>query len=229
MRKFAIIATTLALLALLGYSLERSAWLFGLFERWTILAYAAAIVVELAAVALIVGAGALAGIDPSARAWANRALLAVLSVQALANLSAGYLRGGQSTLALFGAHSSAAYVVAAVLWLVTNLAVPGLVLCLSKLLERLLIVQAPLDQPTITVSAPERPALPVGGSKLLEQKEQRSSAATERPRLAGLHYYNDAGMPRWPCPKCGSALASARAIGAAKTNKGCKDCRGKAT
>lgn len=142
MRRLAIALTVLALLALLGYSLERSAWLFGLFERWSALAIAAAVVVELAAVALIVGAGALAHIDPSARAWANRALVAVLSVQALANLSAGYLRGGAATLVLFGVGSRAAYVVAAVLWLVTNLAVPALVLCLSKLLERLLSAPA---------------------------------------------------------------------------------------
>lgn len=90
----AIGLTALALAALLAYSLERTAWLFGRFEDWTPAAYAAAGVVELAAVALIVGASALAGLAPAARAWANRALLAVLSVGALANLSAGYLRGG---------------------------------------------------------------------------------------------------------------------------------------
>ncbi|MGI0025835.1 MAG: hypothetical protein ACREA4_11935, partial [Nitrososphaera sp.] len=88
----AIIMTSFALACLLLYSLERTAWLFGRFETWTPAAYAAAGVVELAAVALIVGASALAGLAPAARAWANRALLAVLSVGALANLSAGYLR-----------------------------------------------------------------------------------------------------------------------------------------
>src|SRR5688572_21979721 len=90
----AIGVNALALVALLGYSIERTAWLFDLFEDWTEAAVAAAVVVELAAVALLVGAGALSHLDAAARAWANRALVAVLSVQALANLSAGYLRGG---------------------------------------------------------------------------------------------------------------------------------------
>lgn len=133
----AIAAVSLALICLLLYSIERTAWLFDQFETWTEAAYAAAIVVELAAVALIVGASALAHLDKSARAWANRALLAVLSVGALANLSAGYLRGGAAVLDAFGGDTSA-YAVAASLWAVTNLAVPGLILCLSKLLERLI-------------------------------------------------------------------------------------------
>lgn len=137
----AIGVTALALTALLIYSLERTAWLFGRFEVWEPAAYAAAGVVELAAVALIVGASALAGLAPAARAWSNRALLAVLSVGALANLSAGYLRGGAATLAAFGG-DWAAYAVAAALWLCTNLAVPGLILCLSKLLEQLIIAHA---------------------------------------------------------------------------------------
>ena len=130
-------ATVIALLLLLLYSLERTTWLFGLFEQSQELAMAAAVVVELAAVALLAGAGTIAGLDKPARAWANRALLAVLSVQALANLSAGYLRGGSATLERFDG-SWPAYAVAAALWLVTNLAVPWLVLCLSKLLEQML-------------------------------------------------------------------------------------------
>src|SRR5262249_20343943 len=133
----AIVVTSLALTALLGYSIERTAWLFGQFEDWTVAAYAAAVVIELAAVALIVGAGALAHLDSTARTWANRALVAVLSVGALANLSAGYLRGGHKVLWAFGG-SWSAYAVAASLWGVINLAVPGLILCLSKLLERLI-------------------------------------------------------------------------------------------
>jgi hypothetical protein len=134
--------TALALLCLLGYSLERTGWLFSLFEEDEYLPWAAAVVVELAAVALLVGAGALQHIE--ARAWANRALGVVLSVQALANLSAGYLRGDWATLGRFG-EGWAAYAVMATLWLTTNLAVPALVLFLSKLLERLiaaLVVQS---------------------------------------------------------------------------------------
>jgi hypothetical protein len=209
MRKTAIIATALALLALLAYSLERSAWLFGLFEQWSVLALAAAIVVELAAVALIVGAGALATIDASARAWANRALLAVLSVQALANLSAGYLRGGTNVLAQFGAGSRAAYAVAAVLWLVTNLAIPGLILCLSKLLERLIAAPVPVAQPAITISAPEVPAL-----------------AVEHPALPE-HAEPVALLPSFACPRCQAPLRSKQALGAAVKNKHCPECKGR--
>lgn len=139
----AIVVTSLALAALLAYSIERTAWLFGRFEDWAPAAYAAALVVELAAVALIVGASALAHLDRAARAWANRALVAVLSVGALANLAAGYLRGGRATLAQFGSAAEwAPYGVAASLWLTTNLAIPGLILCLSKLLERLVVALA---------------------------------------------------------------------------------------
>lgn len=141
----AIIVNALALLALLGYSLERTAWLFQRFETDTVLPIAAAVVIELAAVALLVGASAIARLDEHARAWANRALVAVLSVQALANLSAGYLRGGHATLALFQQGSAgywAAYAVGAALWLVVNLSVPMLILFLSKLLERLVSAHA---------------------------------------------------------------------------------------
>ena len=42
-----VVVTALALLALLAYSLERTAWLFGLFEKSEDLAFTAAIVVEL--------------------------------------------------------------------------------------------------------------------------------------------------------------------------------------
>lgn len=136
---FAILINTVALLALLGYSLERTAWLFQRFEVDTVLPVVAAVVVELAAISLLVGAGAMAQLDKAARAWSNRALGAVLSVQALANLSAGYLRGGHATLALFqGEAPNATYAVAAALWLSVNLAVPALIFFLSKLLERLI-------------------------------------------------------------------------------------------
>ncbi len=145
-----IASVALALLCLLYYSLERTAWLFELFEKDTARAMGAAVVVELAAVALLAGASAL---DAKSRPWANRALLAVLSVQALGNLSAGYLKGGVDTLATFGG-SRPAYYVAATLWLVANLAVPGLVLCLSKLLEQLLAKHATLPaEPKIDRSA----------------------------------------------------------------------------
>lgn len=163
-------AIALALLCLLYYSLERTAWLFELFEESRGRAQSAAIVVELAAVALLAGASVL---DAQSRPWANRALLAILSVQALGNLSAGYLHGGRNTLALFGAGGWAAYVVAATLWLVSNLAIPGLILCLSKLLEQLL---AKLG----TIPTEERKTAPALRPALAHSK----SVVTERASVA---------------------------------------------
>jgi len=151
-----IVAIAIALLCLLVYSLERTAWLFELFEQDSNRALAAAIVVELAAVALLTGAA----IDEQSRKWANWALVAILSTQVLGNLSAGYLKGWNKTAVLFG-NDWAGYIVATVLWLVANLAVPGLVLCLSKILERQVVLLGTLPKET-KASAPHgaaRPAL----------------------------------------------------------------------
>lgn len=176
----AIAVTFLALICLLAYSIERTAWLFGEFETWWPAAYAAAIVIELSAVALIVGAGALAHLDAKARAWANRALAAVLSVGALANLSAGFLRGGRSLGALFGpADDWATYAVAASLWLTTNLAVPALIFFLSKLLERLV---SALARPTTTARRRRQVHTLIG---LL--RTWRDQLATLRADLATAH------------------------------------------
>lgn len=164
-------AIALALLCLLAYSLERTAWLFELFEESKENAYAAALVIELAAVALIAGAGAL---DTASKPWANRALLAILSVQVLGNLSAGYLKGGADTLAKFGSDWPG-YAVAATLWIVANMAVPGLILCLSKLMEQLLVKLGTLpkeDKPK--ASAPIGRAAPVLAHHTSEQSDRVS-------------------------------------------------------
>jgi len=169
-----IAAITIALLCLLIYSLERTAWLFELFERDSYRALAAAVVVELAAVALLAGAGA----DEKSRPWANRALLAILSVQALGNLSAGYLHGGRITLAMFG-DGWAAYAVAATLWLVANMAVPGLVLCLSKLLEQQLTLLGTLPNTAVRPHAPLSAARPAIAHHKSEQTERASVAVAD--------------------------------------------------
>lgn len=227
-RKLAIGVCALALLALLAYSLERTAWLFQQFESWWLAAYAAAVVVELAAVALIVGASAIAGLDKSAQAWANRALFTVLIVQAFANLSAGYLRGGSATLAQFGSDVWALRVTAA-LMVATNLAVPILILCLSKLTERLLSAPLPAtgETPVITVQAPAQMALqaPARAALPLETSAPVARTRSVRRKRVTIPLHNDDGSARWPCPQCGAALASGRAVGAAKTNGGCKTCR----
>lgn len=179
----AILASFLALVALLAYSLERTAWLFTQFEQQQELAYAAAVVVELAAVALIAGSGAIGHLDQTARAWANRALIAVLSTQALANLSAGYLRGGRALLLLLDPEGGgAAYAVAAALWLVINLSVPALVLCLSKLLERLLATRAIAAQRTAE-AAQLQPLLDAATADLAQAHSQTAQIQAQLAQL----------------------------------------------
>jgi hypothetical protein len=223
----AIGVTALALTALLAYSLERTAWLFGQFETWQEAAYAAAGVVELAAVALIVGASALAGLAPAARAWANRALLAVLSVGALANLSAGYLRGGAATLAAFGG-DWAAYAVAAALWLCTNLAVPGLILCLSKLLEQLIAARVSL--PATAAQGADRPVAIVlqPRAAALAQHEETSAETlyetVSTDRVAG----NTSNTPAsdYSCRYCGAAgLTKSAQLAHGRRRKRSGQCR----
>ena len=206
MRTIPMIATALALLGLLAYSLERTIWIFGLFEVQHAPAVAAAVVVELSAVALIMSAWSL---PVHARPWGNRALLAVLSVQALANLSAGYLRGGRQSLALFGTPDEpSAYAVASVLWLVTNLAIPGLTLSLSKLLEQLI--------KSALVALPERSSAPIEGMVDLEAPPTAQALFQALPTLDPLGY---------ACPHCGAALAKKQQIGAAKRNGYCPACK----
>lgn len=186
-------AITIALICLLAYSLERTAWLFELFEESKENAYAAAIVVELAAVALIAGAGAL---DTASKPWANRALLAILSVQAIGNLSAGYLKGGTITLAKFGSDWPA-YYVAATLWLVANIAVPWLVFCLSKLLEQLLVKFGALPkEEKPKASAPLGAARPVLARPVLAQHKPEQSERVSIPVVADgvCKYCHESGL-----------------------------------
>ena len=247
MRRIPIIATLAALLGLLAYSLERTIWLFQRFEVAAEPAIAAAVVVELAAVALIVSSGAL---PPSARPWGNRALLAVLSVQALANLSAGYLRGGRATLALFGAADDpSAYAVASTLWFVTNLAIPGLTLSLSKLLEHLITsalevlpdrsgatetveaVPEPAEIATSPLSTPvlEWQMLPLGVlpapstarlELLAEFFEPQAPASTPSTEVL-----DPPESERYTCPHCSAVLASKQARGAAVKHGHCPSCK----
>jgi hypothetical protein len=207
---FAIGFNTVALLALLGYSLERTAWLFQRFEVDAVLPVVAAVVVELAAVSLLVGAGAIAQLDKAARAWSNRALGAVLSVQALANLSAGYLRGGHATLALFqGESPNATYAVAAALWLSVNLAVPALIFFLSKLLERLIAARGAQRGEDL---AQLQTLLDTATADLAQTREQyvqlQSAAAQPDPLLA--QFQEDLAQNREILAQQSADLARAR-------------------
>ena len=138
-----------ALLALLAYSIERSAWLLSLYELPTEegkqLALLAALVAEAGAVALIVAEGSLSLIDwRTARKlsrWAHFGLVIMLALQSVAGLIAGYARGGARMLDTLGdGQPTARFAVAAVALLLGNLAVPALILALSKIAS-LLVAQ----------------------------------------------------------------------------------------
>ena len=149
-----------ALLALLAYSIERSAWLLSLYELPTDegkqLALLAALVAEAGAVALIVAEGSLSLIDwRTARQlsrWAHFGLVVVLALQSVAGLIAGYVRGGARMLDTLGDGQPAArFAVAAVALLLANLSVPALILALSKiaslLVAQIVALPAPAGPP----------------------------------------------------------------------------------
>ncbi len=175
-----------ALLALLAYSIERSAWFLSLYELPTDegkqLALLAALVAEAGAVALIVAEGSLSLLNrDTARQlarWAHFGLVIMLALQSVAGLIAGYARGGARMLDTLGDGQPAArFAVAAVALLLGNLAVPALILALSKIASLLVaqIVSLPAPagppwyerlrswwqrpEPTVAWARPSEPAV----------------------------------------------------------------------
>lgn len=192
-------AVGLAIVALLLYSLDRTAWLFRLYETGQqhadTLGLAAAIVVELAAVALIAGdalAEALTRDRRAAdmlRAWAGRGLAAVLGAQILANLIAGYLRGGRVLLtALGGPGDWPPLVLAGTAWLVTNALIPGLVFILAKIEARLLtlLIGSTLTRPRAALTRTGRAVrvLPATALTVNVSAQAAAIAADTAPRQA---------------------------------------------
>lgn len=195
----------LALVALLAYSVERSAWLLSLYETvgegsyGPTLAMVAALVAELGAIALIIAEGAIGLLDHrTARRlarWANLGLIVVLSLQSVAGLVAGYTRGGARMLDALGAgDSSARFAVAAVALLLGNLAAPALILALSKIAGLLVaaIVALPPSEPATRArrafGAMPSYARPAGPAELVF-----NGSEPEKPAL-------------YPCKKCGQQL-----------------------
>jgi signal transduction histidine kinase len=146
----------LGLATMLAYSLDRTGWLLSLYEHnfpdtpaawlgipphW--LGFAAAIVVELGAVALVATESLIIG-DPVLRRWASAGLVIVVAVQGMANLLAGYIRGFWAPQALLTGQPVGtaawwgAFVVALLAWLIANAAAPALIFILSKALARVL-------------------------------------------------------------------------------------------
>lgn len=196
----------LAIAILLIYSLDRTAWLFQIYETgrgdWGLwIGFAAAVVIEVVAVALIASDSAATALWPTERQqvrhWAVSGLIGILVTQLAANLFAGYLRGWQTTMDALdgGAMFSAAWLISGFLWLLTNSAIPALIFILSMIeaqIVRLTIAawttakqeQSDLEQATIWL------------------EQSKADAATEHLRaehaLAELAQSNaDAEQWRW--------------------------------
>ena len=152
---------TMATLALMLYSLDRTAWIFMLYETGRpnaqLLGYIAAVVMELAAVGLIASEGAADALPIDAesrrvlRTWASRGLVMVLATQAVANLVVGFLRGGAALrVALLAAGPDEGWqyhALGGVIWLLANGLIPALIFGFSKMqarIIRLLITVQPL-------------------------------------------------------------------------------------
>lgn len=275
----------LALIALLIYSLDRTSWLLAQYELsqpgtladWIglsplTLGVAAALVIEVGAVALVAG-DVLALERSKIQRYATAGLFVVLAVQALANLLAGYLRGYasvRSTLEAHGASANAAWWIAGIAWALSSAAVPALIFILSKLAAHVLRLAVDMPQ-SITAPQPLKRSLfqrlrDRWGRRRSKPSDQRSEGAQERsetplepeaPRTApallsapvtaaddralieALNAQNKTARPlivppsaeavipldRYPCPHCGRALTSGRAVGAAKTNGYCQYCK----
>ena len=253
----------IALLALLIYSLDRTSWLLAQYELsqpltladWLglsplALGVAAALVIEVGAIALV--AGDVLALERSAiKRYATAGLAVVLSVQALANLLAGFLRGYasvQTTLAAHGASAEVAGRVAWLSWVLSSAAVPALIFILSKLaahVVRLAVSAQPGAIPetsdqrsdgaqersvvTLEAEPPSTAAAPL--SAPLSGADDRALEALSAPladdRSADQELSGQAvlALNRYPCPHCGESLASGRAVGAAKTNGYCQHCK----
>jgi len=238
MKKSLLVITTIigvALIALLAYSVERSAWLLELYEApktaddgsGPALAMAAALVAELGAVALIVGEAAigLVGHERTAKRlarWAGFGLLLILSLQSVAGIIAGYTRGGGRMLDTIGAgNNDARFAVAAVALLLGNLVVPGLILALSKI-AALLVGQLVIMHPEPVLSYARTAVVeclvcgaPNAGN---ECQECGKLNAAQMPILEGIK-----GIA-YACPKCTRELSPAQ-FGAAKRWGYCKACK----
>lgn len=244
------IAIGVALVALLAYSIERSAWLLSLYEAVAVegentsgpaLAMAAALVAELGAIALIVGEAAigLVGNKDTAKRlarWAGFGLLLVLSLQSVAGLVAGYTRGGDRMLAELGAGSNRArFWVAAVALLLGNLTVPGLILALSKiaaiLVGQLVLLPAasgatiPLAMPSYAYARPAE--IPIATRICATCGASQAGEVCDKcgmVEMPEMPIAEGIKCPAYACPQCHQELTPAQ-YGAAKRWGACKTCR----
>lgn len=138
-------------------------------------------------------------------------------------LTAGYLHGGAATLNLLKTDSTgygywAAYVVASALWLVVNLAVPTLILCLSKLLAGLISLYISIE-PTAEET---EPTMPYVGA--LAQHADDTTERASLPIIVAMPGMSEPVRDK-ACPKCSRQLTAGQ-MGAAKRYGYCKACKG---
>lgn len=156
---------------------------------------------------LYIGVNILILRSPELRRYARNVSLAAVATAVLLNSLAHYRANVPA------AYSGAPFsILAFALALVASLPLAGLAYAVSVLLHRLsedeaaateILNEALATAPAVSVSAHERPAIEAPATPAL------TDTAT-----------------RWPCPRCGVALASGGAFGAAKTNGYCKTCKG---
>jgi hypothetical protein len=249
-----------AILALLGYSLDRTSWLFRLYETGQAhaseLGLAAAIVVELACVGLIAGesVAALLPDEPTRKAvrvWASWGLVSLLSVQVIANLLAGYLRGTAALsdeLAAVRINTGLLYsAISGITWFAANSLIPFLIFGLAKMeayIIRLLIVTPAPQTSSKPISIPQQERPPQLSADILAPLAPplHQGIPIEHALIDGLSQAdrgaNEESTHRlakrkngtsYPCPHCGASLESIGELGAAKRWKHCRHCKGNAT
>jgi hypothetical protein len=256
----------LALLSLLVYSLDRTSWLLAqyevsqpgtLAERFGLdalsLGIAAALVIEVGAIALVAG-DVLSQEQRIIQRYATAGLAVVLSVQALANLLAGYLRGWRSVDEALTAHdvsASLAWWIAGLAWVVSSAAVPALIFILSKLAAHTMRLAMSAPQSVFAQATDQRsegaqersvsleaadPAISAPAPAIAPPERSENGAVMEEARALmverlGAHADDRSTdqaiiqIGRYPCPFCDRLLPSGRAVGAAKTNGFCKFCK----
>ena len=238
-----------ALLALLIYSLDRTSWLLAQYELHQpgtlgdqlllsplALGVAAALVIEVGAVALVAG-DVLALERSKIQRYATAGLFVVIAVQALANLLAGYLRGYASvraTLLSHGASADLAWWIAGVSWVLSSAAVPALIFILSKLAAHVVRLAVSAPQTGTATATDQRSE---GGQERSEtapspltvsqssEESERSENGSQDPAVEPVSGAAIVPLDRYRCPHCDHSLSSGRAVGAAKTNGFCQYCK----
>jgi len=204
----------IALVALLVYSLDRTSWLLAQYEisqpdtlaHWLglsplALGTSSALVIEVGLIALVAGE-VLASAHPEIKRYALAGLLIGLAVQAVANLIAGYLRGYQAVyddLVTHQVSDNLSWYVAGLSWLLSSLAVPGLIFILSRLaaLTIRLAVERPLEATGTQKDAPK----PYVSEPLTEQVENEDQLFAPAPTPGFVYIFSSPHGYKIGCSK----------------------------